>query len=86
MNHLDTNASYGGHMFQTYCDERKFVHAQIREYVWTIAEDYNEDLTWIRAGFYWINSIGHFVTKEPWKKSQTNFLVGRRHYSASSTV
>lgn len=73
-NHLDPNASYGGHMFQTYCDERKFAHAQSLEHVWTIAEDYSGDLTWIRPGFYWINSIGHFITAYPWRKGQAKFL------------
>jgi hypothetical protein len=73
-NHLDTNASYGGMMFETYGDERQFVHAQPPEYVWTIAEDYTGDLTWIRPGFFWINCLGHIVTKEPWKKGQAKFL------------
>lgn len=73
-NHLDTNASCDGHMFQTYCEERCFVHAQPLEHVWTIAEDCTEDLRWIHPGFYWINSIGHIVTECPWKKGQSKFL------------
>jgi hypothetical protein len=74
-NHIDTNASYGGMMFETYGDERQFVHAQQPEKVWTVSEDYTGDLTWIIPGFYWINSVGHIVTEYPWKKGQTKFLA-----------
>jgi hypothetical protein len=74
-NHIDTNASYGGMMFETYGDERQFVHAQQPEKVWTVSEDYTGDLTWIIPSFNWINSTGHIVTECPWKKGQAEFLA-----------
>jgi hypothetical protein len=73
-NHIDTNASFGGHKFEPYGDERRFVHAQPPEHVWTIAEDCTGNLTWIRPGFYWINSVGHIVTEYPWREGQSKFL------------
>jgi hypothetical protein len=73
-NHIDTNASFGGHMFQTYGDERQFVHAQQPEKVWTVSEDYTGDLTWIIPGFHWINCLGYVITAYPWRGGQTEFL------------
>ena len=73
-NHIDANASFGGQMFETYGDERGFVHAQPPEHVWTIIEDDTGDLTWISPGFHWVNCLGYIVTKEPWQEGQTEFL------------
>lgn len=71
-NHIDTNASFGGQMFETYGEERKFVHAQPAENVWTIID--TGDLTLISPGFHLVNRMGYIVTTYPWQEGQTEFL------------
>jgi hypothetical protein len=62
-------------MFETYGDEREFVHAQPPENVWTVCEAYTGDLTGISSGFHWINCLGYIITAYPWREGQTDFLA-----------
>ena len=63
-NHIDTNASWGGLMFETYGEEFDFVRTQPRNHVWTWVD--GDGGTYIISGLELINRIGYFVTKHPW--------------------
>jgi len=72
-NHLDTNASYDGMMFETYGDELIFVNARPPENVWTLID--TGDTSWIVPGFHLVNRMGYIVTLNPWQGGQDNFLA-----------
>lgn len=64
-NHIDTNASYDGQMFETYGAELEHVRAVCRQdesKVWTIIDSDEEDNTVVVSGMHTVNRIGYLVT------------------------
>jgi hypothetical protein len=69
-NSIDTNASFDGHMFETYGDEEEFV----RRYpdpacIWTYG-DGDDGGTYIWNGWSYVNRIGYFITVVPCSKDE----------------
>ena len=63
-NHIDTNASFDGMMFETFGDERDFVREQDPNTIWTLIEE-DGDL-FVSAGWHFVNRLGYFITAVPW--------------------
>ena len=63
-NHIDTNASFDGAMFETYGDEVIFVNAQDPAYIWTYG-DGDDGGSYIWNGWSFVNRIGYFITEVP---------------------
>ena len=61
-NHLDSNASWGGCMFETYGEELEFVMAQDPNHIWTIVDGEDDDVE-ITNGYHLVNRIGYFVSE-----------------------
>jgi hypothetical protein len=75
-NFLDDNASFSGHMFETYGEELDFVLEMAKENrVITIVESGDETETndsgelnpcmYYISGYHLVNRIGYLITKEP---------------------
>ena len=62
-NHLVTDASWNGTMFETYGNEYDYVAAQPEQNVWTWVD--GDTGTWIVNGLHHINRIGYFITEQP---------------------
>jgi len=62
-NHINSESSFDGEMFETYGDEYKFVAEQPYQNVWTWVDGGTG--TWIVNGLHIVNRIGYFVTTEP---------------------
>ena len=63
-NHIDLNASFDGHMFETYDEEVAFVKEQPNENIWMYGDgDDGGGYLWNGWGF--VNRIGYFVTEVP---------------------
>jgi hypothetical protein len=69
-NHLDSNASWGGKIFETYGDEESFVYDKDDTFVWTYMED-SEGGTFLTNGRAFINRLGYFVSDVPWNEGET---------------
>jgi hypothetical protein len=63
-NHIDTNASFDGAMFETYGDEVAFVKEQDGSYIWTYG-DGDDGNSYIWNGWSFVNRIGYFITEVP---------------------
>jgi hypothetical protein len=63
-NHIDTNASFDGAMFETYGDEVAFVKEQDGSYIWTYG-DGDDGGSYIWNGWSFVNRIGYFITEVP---------------------
>jgi hypothetical protein len=63
-NHIDTNASFDGTMFETYGDEVEFVKSQSPANIWMYG-DGDDGGSFIWAGWGYVNRIGYFVTEVP---------------------
>lgn len=63
-NHIDTNASFGGIMFETYGDEVEFVKQQDPRCIWTYG-DGDDGGGYIWNGWHFVNRIGYFITEVP---------------------
>ena len=63
-NHIDTNASFNGEMFETYGEEVAFVKEQPEEYIWMYG-DGDDGGSFIWNGWHYINRIGYFITEVP---------------------
>jgi hypothetical protein len=63
-NHIDTNASFDGAMFETYGDEVAFVKEQDGSYIWTYG-DGDDGGSYIWNGWHFVNRIGYFITEVP---------------------
>ena len=63
-NYIDDNASFDGHMFETYGDELEFIKAQDSNRIWTYA-DGDEGGLYISSGWHVVNRIGYFITAVP---------------------
>jgi len=66
-NILDPNASFDGHMFETYAHELDFIKAQQEDRIWTYADGDNGG-TYIWSGMRVINRIGYFITSTPFSQ------------------
>jgi hypothetical protein len=64
LNHIDTNASFNGTMFETYGEEVAFVKSQLDEYIWTFG-DGDDGGGYVWNGWSFINRIGYFITEIP---------------------
>ncbi len=63
-NNIDMNASFDGHMFETYGDEYEFVKAQDENRIWMYG-DGDDGGTYIWNGWHIVNRIGYFITEVP---------------------
>jgi hypothetical protein len=63
-NHIDTNASFNGAMFETYGDEVAFVKEQDGSYIWTYG-DGDDGGSYVWDGWSFVNRIGYFITEVP---------------------
>lgn len=63
-NHIDTYASFDGHMFETYGDEVEFVKAQDENRIWMYG-DGDDGGSYIWSGWGFVNRIGYFITEVP---------------------
>ena len=63
-NHIDTNASFDGLMFETYGDEVDFVKSQSPENIWMYG-DGDTGNSYIWSGWGFVNRLGYFITEVP---------------------
>jgi hypothetical protein len=63
-NHIDTNASFDGAMFETYGDEVNFVKEQDGSHIWTYG-DGDDGGSYVWNGWSFVNRIGYFITEVP---------------------
>lgn len=79
-NHLDTNASFNGTMFETYGEELEFVKSQRPDHIWMYG-DGDDGGTYLWSGWGFINRIGYFITEEPFLPNTTiQVLVSHNWY------
>jgi hypothetical protein len=62
-NHLDTNASLNGCMFETFGEELDYVKAQPNKLIWTYCDD--GDTAYLVSGFHLVNRLGYLVGSKP---------------------
>lgn len=63
-NHIDTNASFDGYMFETYGKEVDFVKSQSPSNIWMYG-DGDDGGSFIWSGWGFVNRIGYFITEVP---------------------
>jgi hypothetical protein len=63
-NHIDTNASFDGAMFETYGYEVNFVKEQDGSHIWTYG-DGDDGGSYVWNGWSFVNRIGYFITEVP---------------------
>jgi hypothetical protein len=63
-NHIDTNASFDGEMFETYGEELDFVKAADEDRIWMYG-DGDDGGSYIWNGWHFVNRIGYFITSVP---------------------
>jgi hypothetical protein len=79
-NHIDTNASFDGEMFETYGDELEFVKAQDEDRIWMYG-DGDDGGCYIWNGWHYVNRIGYFITSVPCPPDTTiQVLVSHNWY------
>ena len=64
LNHIDDNASFDGHMFETYGDEVEFVKSQSPANIWMFGDGDDGGL-YIWSGWGFVNRLGYFITEVP---------------------
>jgi hypothetical protein len=69
-NHIDTNASFDGAMFETYGEELEFVKSQDPAYIWMYG-DGDDGGGYIWNGWHFVNRIGYFITEVPCSPNMT---------------
>jgi len=69
-NHIDTNASFDGTMFETYGAEYEFVKAQEENRIWMYG-DGDDGGSYIWSGWGFVNRIGYFITEIPFPENTT---------------
>ncbi len=69
-NHIDTNASFDGLMFETYGDEVEFVKAQDENRIWMYG-DGDDGGSYLWSGWGFVNRIGYFITEVPFPANTT---------------
>jgi hypothetical protein len=70
LNHIDTNASFDGTMFETYGEEYEFVKAAPENHIWMYG-DGDDGGSYIWSGWGFVNRIGYFITEIPFPKNTT---------------
>ena len=79
-NHIDTNSSFDGEMFETYGDELEFVKAQDEDRIWMYG-DGDDGGCYIWNGWHYVNRIGYFITSVPCPPDTTiQVLVSHNWY------
>ena len=63
-NHIDTNSSFDGEMFETYGEELEFVKAADEDRIWMYG-DGDDGGSYIWNGWHFVNRIGYFITSVP---------------------
>ena len=63
-NHIDTNASFDGAMFETYGEEVDFVKATDEDRIWMYG-DGDDGAAYLWNGWGFVNRIGYFITEVP---------------------
>ena len=63
-NHITTDASWNGTMFETYGRELEFVYKQPDTNVWTWIEGDGDD-TFLVSGRLRVNRLGYLITEQP---------------------
>lgn len=69
-NHIDTNASFDGLMFETYGEEVEFVKAQPENHVWMYG-DGDDGGSYVWSGWGFVNRIGYFISELPFPENTT---------------
>jgi hypothetical protein len=69
LNHIDTNASFDGMMFETYGKELEFVKAQAPNTIWMYG-DGDDGGSYIWNGWHIVNRIGYFITTVPFDETK----------------
>jgi hypothetical protein len=69
-NHIDTNASFDGMMFETYGEEVEFVKAQDENRIWMYG-DGDDGGSYLWSGWGFVNRIGYFITEVPFPDNTT---------------
>jgi hypothetical protein len=69
-NHLDTNSSFDGHMFETYGSEVAFVKSQSPDKIWMFGDGDDGGL-YIWSGWGFVNRLGYFITEVPCPENTT---------------
>lgn len=62
-NHIDSNASLDGIMFETFGEELDFVLSNPARNIWTYIDDGSPVII---SGFHLCNRLGYIVTKHSW--------------------
>ena len=73
VNHLDSNASWNGTMFETYGEEVDFINFAPDNFVWTLL-DVDGDLI-VSSGQSWVNRLGYFVCEVPWNDNEFHEII-----------
>jgi len=63
-NHLDSNAAYDGHQFETYGAELDFIRAQSPNCIWTLMTDDN-GLLCAGNGYHLVDRLGYLISTRP---------------------
>jgi hypothetical protein len=63
-NHIDSNASFDGAMFETYGSEVEFVKSQSPANIWMFGDGDDGGL-YIWNGWGFVNRLGYFITEVP---------------------
>lgn len=76
-NHIETNASFDGTMFETYGAEYAFV-AEMAERdpsrVWTLVDSGEDDMD-IVAGWHFVNRMAYFITEVGFSDAEKDLVV-----------
>ena len=73
INHIDSNASCNGTMFETYGEEIEFVKSTSDNFVWTLL-DVDCNLI-VSSGQSWVNRLGHFICEVPWNDGEFHEIL-----------
>ena len=73
-NHIDTNASFDGLMFETYGEEVEFVKQAGNGHIWMYG-DGDDGGSYIWNGWGFVNRIGYFITEIPFTPDDTVQVV-----------
>jgi|LakMenE18May11ns_1017448.scaffolds.fasta_scaffold9112115_1 hypothetical protein len=72
-NVLNSNAPYGGTMYETYGSELDFVKATDPQKIWTLREE--DGSLSITAGYGWVNRLGYFITANSWTNTNDRIIL-----------
>jgi hypothetical protein len=76
-NHIETNASFDGTLFETYGAEYDFVAEMVEmdgSRVWTLVESDGDDMS-ILAGWHLVNRQGYFITEVGFSDAEKDLVV-----------